>query len=426
MTAAATFAGAQVSHAASLDEDYAVSILNVYDALNSEDDLPNVGDRLKGTGIRHGQFWFIPDVETGLLVDSNVLATPGNAVDELASYLKSSAQVRSDFGRHEFAAEVAVKHVEYFDRSSESHTEAYGKAQARIDIMRDLNAYLDVRGGTFIEERGDVVAATFARSPIEYQTLDIGGRLVKTFNRLKLSGGVKYSIFDYEDARTFAGAVVDQDFRDFGRLEIGGRASYQIMPGLGPTHGNGTSVFADFRYTTTDYDGPTPTNRSSDGFRILGGVEFELGRLLYGEAGMGYNYVDYKSALFGAQSSYSFVLGLVWNPTPLMTFNLDAQQRFEASTLPGVSGSDQSYVKLSLDYEVLRRLVVSPHVRLVYDNFNDSSVKGYTLGVGLRAEYEINRHLNFGVNYLFTDRDFTGRALDFSRHQAGVFLRARF
>ncbi len=426
--AAATAAAALATPAsgASLDEDYAVSILNVYNAFNSEDELPNVKDRLKGRGIRQGQFWFIPEAESGILLDSNVLATRGNPVDDLAAYLRTGAQVRSDFGRHEVAAEAAVKHVEFFDQTSDSHTEAYGKVQARIDIIRDLNAYLDVKGGTFIEERGDVVAATFARSPIEYQTVDVGGKLVKTFNRLKLSGGVRYSLFDYNDVTSFAGMRVDQDFRDFDRVEVGGRASYQIMLGEGASLAPGTSVFADFRYTSTNYDGPTATNRSSDGWRFLGGVEFELGRLLYGEAGMGYNYVDYNSALFGAQSSYSFILGLVWNPTPLMTFNLDAQQRFEDSTLPGVSGSDQTYFKLSLDYEVLRRLTLSPHIRMVYDNFNDSSIKGYTLGVGLRAEYEINRFFNVGTEYVFTDREFTGTALDYTRHQAGIFLRARF
>ena len=37
---------------ASLDEDYAVSILNVYNAFNSEDELPNVKDRLKGRGAK--------------------------------------------------------------------------------------------------------------------------------------------------------------------------------------------------------------------------------------------------------------------------------------------------------------------------------------------------------------------------------------
>ncbi len=402
----------------SLAEDYANRILNVYNAYNTDNDLPDVAERIKGRGIRQGQFWVLPEIESGILLDSNVRATPGATADDQAFFITPNVKIKSDFGRHELSAEAAVKHTEYFKRSSESRTEAFGKVQARVDITRDLNAYLTAKGGVFREERGAIVAPTASMSPVEYQRIDLAGKLEKTFNRLKVSGGVHYTMFDYNDAKTFAGANLDQDFRDLHRVEAGGRVSYNFSPGY--------SVFGDLRYTSRNSNGTAATNRSSDGFRALGGVEFELGRLLRGEVGVGYNFVDYNNSVFGQHSALSFIAALVWNPTPLMTFNFDAQQRFEDTTIPGLSGSDQSYFNLSLDYEVLRRLIVSPHLRFVYDSFNGSSVKGYTLGAGLRAEYELNRYLGVGVDYLYTDRDFNGLALDFERHQAGLFLKARF
>lgn len=402
----------------SLSADYAKRILNVYNAHNTENDLPDVADRVKGRGIRQGQFWVLPEIEAGLLIDDNVRATAGATRSDQAFFVTPNVKVKSDFGRHEVSAEVAVKHTEYFKQSAESRTEAFGKVQSRIDITRDLNAYLTAKGGVFREERGAIVAPTVSQSPIEYQKVDVGAWLVKTFNRLKVAGGIDYTMFDYNDGRTFAGGMLDQDFRDVHRIEAGGRVSYNFSPGY--------SVFGDLRYTSRDYDGPAATNRTSNGFRALGGVEFELGRLLRGEVGVGYNMVDYTTSAFGEHSALSFVAALVWNPTPLMTVNFDAQQRFEDTTIAGLSGSDQSYFNLSLDYEVLRRLIVSPHLRFVYDSFNSSSVKGYTLGAGLRAEYEVNRYLGVGVDYLYTDRDFTGVALDFERHQAGLFLKARF
>ena len=341
-----------VASGESLSADYAKRILNIYNAHNTEEDLPDVAARVKGRGIRQGQFWLLPEIESGLLIDNNVQATPGGTVDDEAFFITPNVKIKSNLGRHEVAAEAAVKHLEYFNRSAESRTEAFGKVQSRIDVTRDLNAYLTAKGGTFVEERGAIVAPTATIRPIAYQRVDLAGKLEKTFNRLKISGGLHYSLFNYNDGRTFAGANFDQDFRDFGRIEAGGRISYNISPGYG--------IFGDLRYTSRDYDGPAATNRSSNGFRALGGVEFELGRLLRGEAGVGYNYVDYTSALFGESSAFTFLASLVWNPTPLMTFNFDAQQRFEDTTIPGLSGSDQSYFNLSLDYEVLRRLIVSP------------------------------------------------------------------
>ena len=44
----------------------------------------------------------------------------------------------------------------------------------------------------------------------------------------------------------------------------------------------------------------------------------------------------------------------------------------------------------------------------------------------MRAEYEVNRFFNVGTEYVFTDREFTGTGLDYTRHQAGIFVRARF
>ncbi|NNF79022.1 MAG: outer membrane beta-barrel protein, partial [Rhizobiales bacterium] len=177
----------------SLSADYAKSILNIYNAHNTEDDLPDVAARVKGRGIRQGQFWVLPEVESGLLIDSNVLATPRGTVDDEAFFVTPNVKIKSDFGRHEVAAEAAVKHVEYFSRSPESRTEAFGKVQSRIDITRDLNAYLTAKGGVFREERGAIVAPTATMSPIEYQRFDLAGKLEKTFNRLKVSGGVHYS-----------------------------------------------------------------------------------------------------------------------------------------------------------------------------------------------------------------------------------------
>ena len=113
------------------------------------DDIPDVADRAQGRGIRQGQFWVLPEVDSGLLIDTNVRATPGGTRDDEAFFITPNVKVKSDFGRHEVAAEAAIKHVEYFSLSPESRTEAFGKVQSRIDITRDLNAYLTAKGGVF-------------------------------------------------------------------------------------------------------------------------------------------------------------------------------------------------------------------------------------------------------------------------------------
>ena len=71
-----------LANSKSLSVDYAEQILNIYRAHNGEDSLPDVADRAQGGGIRQGQFWVLPEVESGLLIDSNVRATPRGGSDD--------------------------------------------------------------------------------------------------------------------------------------------------------------------------------------------------------------------------------------------------------------------------------------------------------------------------------------------------------
>ena len=177
------------------------------------------------------------------------------------------------------------------------------------------------------------------------------------------------------------------------------------------------------RYNKRDYDNNV---RNSDGVRALGGVEFDLTHLLRGEVGLGYNYIDYDDPAFGKDTGPTYTVALVWNPTPLMTFRLDGRQEFVDSTIPGIAGSDQSSILLALDYEVTRRLVVSPLLGFIYNDYDKSSLEDRDFEAGLRIDYEVNRYVDLGLNYLYTDRNFTGAFFDYDRHRVGVFAKARF
>jgi hypothetical protein len=50
-------------------------------------EMPTVRDRFNGMGIRAGQFWFLPSIETGYFYDSNVFARSTGVVDDSGWYV---------------------------------------------------------------------------------------------------------------------------------------------------------------------------------------------------------------------------------------------------------------------------------------------------------------------------------------------------
>ena len=414
---AAIFVSAlSVASQAAAGDGYRDTLIDAY-----ADEFPDVRDRFDGVGTHAGSFWVLPSVETGFIYDSNVYALPRNPVDDTAFYIRPTVAVKSDFTRHALAFAAGLEHYEYFDQKSESRTNGWGNLQGRIDILRDANFLYGIRGGVFHEDRGEFNTPFFAKNPVQYGEAEAWGSLNKTFNRVSVSIGGRAKRLDYQNAvSALTGMTINQNFRDANYYEAGGRLGYLAAPGY--------RVFGDVRYKKTDYDQGV---YDSDGVRALGGVEFDITHLLRGEVGIGYDYIDYDNPDFRKESGPTYNIALIWNPTPLMTLRLDGRKEFVDSTqrdLNGdlISGSDESSIKATLDYEVLRRLIISPEIGFIHNDYNDTSLKDNTFAAGVRLDYEVNRYIDLGLNYLYTDRDFSGKLLDYDRHRVGLFAKARF
>ena len=384
-------------------------------------EFPTVRDRFDGMGTHVGSFWVLPSVETGIVYDSNVFALPNSPIDDTFFYVRPTLEAKSDFSRHAVDFTAALEHLEYFDRSTESITNGWGKLDGRVDIQRDFQFFGGISGGLFHEDRGDINSPVFATKPIEYGKAGIRGEFKKSFNRLMVSVGGSAERYDFSNAvSALTGMTIDQQFRDRNVYSVGGRLGYQSAPGY--------TLFGDVRFTTEDYD--TKGIYSSDRINGQGGVAFDITNLITGEVSAGYNYVNYDNPEFKSQGSPSYNIALIWNPTPLMTLTLDGGQRFAESTLvedgAPISGSNQSSIKATLDYEVTRRLIVSPMVGFIYDDFNQSSWSDKTINAGLRMDFEVNRYMDVGMNYLYSDANFSGNLRDYNRHRVGLFAKARF
>jgi hypothetical protein len=376
------------------------------------DELPDVGDRYEGRGMHFSRFWLLPTIEAGAFYDSKPDLS-GSGGSSGGAYVAPNIEAKSDFGRHALNFNAGAEHYEYFEDDVEARTNFFGEADSRIDIRRDLVLTSGLRGGFFEDDQGKIISPLGAAEPVTYTTLDSWSRLTKIFNRLAVSADVAYQVADYEDVTMVGGGTLDQDFRDVNRYDVGGRAGYLFSPGY--------SVFVDAHYNDRTYD--TGVNDST-GWRALSGISFEITRLLRGEASVGYMAQDYDT---GVQvSDFSYHVGLIWNPTMLMTVKLDGDRVVGESSLAGSPGTIATSLKAAVDYEVLRTLIVTPFVGISFDEYIASAVEGRSLHAGIDADYSVNRFLSIGFDYKFEDVEYTGGGTGYERHIVGVNATAHF
>jgi len=375
--------------------------------------MPTVRDRFDGLGLRAGQFWVLPDVETGYFYDSNVFGESAGENADSGIYVSPSVWLRSDFGRHYVNLRAGLDHYEYFDFSSQSRTDFDGELDGLFEVNSDTVIKGSLKGGKFNQEPGDLEYPIIGMptSPGDYYRFDSWASIKHAFNRLSVSVGAAFDFFDYDDVDG-----IDQDFRDGNITTTGGRVSYLASPGY--------RIFGDFRYNWRDYDGVRIVD--SEGWRALAGVEFEVTRLISGELGVGYNEQTYDIAGSPTTSAFSYHGALTWNPTPLMTVKFNADRTIEDSTF-NQAGRVQDSAKLVVDYEVMRELIFSPSVGFAYNDYENSSLDDFRIEAGAELEYRVNRFISVGSRYKYSYSDVTGPGLtDWDRHLVGVYAKARF
>jgi hypothetical protein len=385
------------------------------------DEWADVGDRYNSLGMHFHPYWVLPSVETGVFYDSNPNEQSGDGGSS-GAYIAPNISAKSDLGRHALNFNAGAQHYEYFQGDLDPRTNIFGDVDMRLDIRRDLVLTSGLRGGYFEDDfskpEDDLKAPEKtplgAAEPVTHSEAEAWSGLAKEFNRLAVGVDGSYYIADYNDVDMVGGGTMDQDFRNHQVREVGARMGYLFSPGY--------TFFIDSHVNDRHYDNGTGDSR---GWRALGGIEFELTHLLKGEAAVGYLLQDYDTGV--ETSDFSYHLGLIWNPTMLMTVRMRGDRKISESDVATSPGTVETSINAAVAYEVLRTLVVTPSAGASFDNYVDSSIESRSLYGGLAADFQVNRFLSLGFNYRFQDVEYSGSdGADYGRHVVGVNAQANF
>lgn len=374
-------------------------------------------------GIRSGAFLVYPRLEVSAERNDNIYATATGEIDDTIAHVRPEIAIESDWSSN-FLSAYARGSINRYSDNEDENTEEFGVGTAgRIDVSRQANIGF---GGDYTSSFEPRTAPSAARNAVEPTALDTVQAYVsasRAAGYVKLSGRADYRSFDYEDGRTGAGTVIDQDNRDRDVVSISGRADVAVSPE--------TAFFFQATGNAREYDIASTAlvpNRNSSGSEYLIGASFEAGALARGEVAVGYIEQNFDEAVFKDVSGFGARAQVEWFPSELTTVTLAGGRTVEDTPTAGTGGFISNNASIGIDHELLRNVILNARVTLSRDDYEGIDREDTRVGFNLGGTYLINR--NFGVNAtlstLDTQSDGAQRDQDFAVNRLAIALVAQF
>ena len=374
-------------------------------------------------GLRLGTFTAFPSLQVDAEHNDNIFAVATGADSDWIVRVKPEVQLESGWSRHALGGYARANISRFQDFDAESFEDWGAGASGRLDITRAANIAAGADYASVTEPRTSSNAPASTRDPISYDMASsfIAGTMVS--GRTKLSARADTRAFDYEDALTLGGIVVDQDNRDRAINSLTGRGDFAISPA--------TAIFVQATANTRDYDtatSPLLPARDSDGYELLVGANFEVGALARGELAVGYIVQEFDAAAYQQIDGFGTRAQLEWFPTQLTTVTATASRTIEDSGIAGSGGYLSTSVGGRIDHELLRNVLLTADLSFSNDAYDGIDRDDDRLQYSVGGTYLLNRSVGVSVSasHFEQSSDGAGGGADFSVNRLAVTLVAQF
>lgn len=350
-------------------------------------------------GVRAGAFLLYPSVTFRVEHDSNLFADPVELSDTFLS-VAPSLDLQSDWGRHSVALSLDANFKRH-DKYDSEDSDTWGVAgKGRLDVSRSTVVDGRIGYADRVESRATSDYEIEPRRPIQYTTDTIGVTARHDFARARLIGTADLVGYDYDDAESFTGGIIDEDFRDHTEADVSVKLAMAISPA--------TAVFAEVGAQQKSYDNTQGRNRDSSGWTGLVGLDLEITRLITGEASVGYISQDFDDPIYEDISNPHFRVRFNWYPTQLITVGLTGTQRVVDSSLEDSAAYVDRKVELRADYELLRNLIISAQIQGSDEDYRGIDRRDRRYVGALSGNYLMNRTVGVSLRYKYETVESSG------------------
>jgi hypothetical protein len=368
-------------------------------------------------GVRLPGYQLDAAVEGGVGYDDNLL--PGQGKRRAGAFLEEALSVTgaSTWTRHGIDATVTQITRQYVQDSDLNWNDYAISLAGRYDIGRASwlrLRYEHIRNHLAVDDLD--VQQSGSPVPVPYDTdlVQLAGSAA--FNRLRLGSSVDYRWVRYQDvaASDIQGQISSNDYQ-----AVAGEftAEYGSDPGR--------TLIGLVRLQDISYDSAEMSGRDSFTWEIQGGGQYVVNGLWQARLLLGYRRRDYEEAGLKPLSGPAFEGQIILTPTQLATVTLSVRRSIEESIRQASVSYTRTTARATLDYEVLRNLIVSVGAR-VEEREYPSDVGTVKDAVGLlEARWLLNRNMMVVGTYQHTERISAPSGIqEYGRNQ--VMLRLRF
>jgi hypothetical protein len=349
-------------------------------------------------GIPAGGFRVYRQLRLAGIYDDNVRRTETAKQNDYEGVIAPALRVKSDWGRDMAEVYAGLTNINYARNTLLNLTDW----DAGLDGRKDIGDGLSVYGGgsaSYLHE-GLFSANTvgFQAAPNRYFLYhgEINGAYQA--NRLGLSLGGNYDRYNFGNTPLIGGGTLNNMDRDYEELQGVGKASYDVAPGY--------SAFIRGSYDTRNFKvflDRSGIHRDSHGYRVDGGMDFQVSHLVSGEVYVGYLNQQFTAPLKNV-SGLDYSARLDWLISPLLTLHLEGARTLGQTTLGGASVEDDKSVTLGADYELLPNVLLQGHASYVDTSYPGIARHDESPDLGLGGKYLINENLSAELNYDYSYR----------------------
>jgi len=330
---------------------------------------------------RTGSFQLYPKIETSLEFTDNLYRRETNKVADQIVKVSPSLLLQSEWANHMVYLNTGATSAHHINTASENYLNYYVGTGGRLDIEEDEYINSNLRFAREHEQRGSPDDLGLpGPTPYANYTGDIAytkrgsavyNRVAYTFNR-----------FDYDDVGT-----TNNDDRDRNEHELAWRVGWEDVPGM--------VYYIEPAVNMREYDQNRDDNglqRSSHGWRLLAGINWDVSGVSYAEAGIGYMSQDYEDPTLPTISGWSMNGKFLWNTTELVTMTAEAQRSINETTQTSASGILATRAAFTIDYEAMYNLILDTKLIWRMDEYQGINRNDDIWGISFGARYLINEN----------------------------------
>ena len=349
--------------------------------------------------MRLGTIVLTPVLTENVGYDDNVV---GSSHPRGSALIETNATLGAAGGWSDttFGSAFTVDNVEYPQQSAQNVTNWSAAVGASHDFGRDTFSI----GATHLnltQTPRDLDVPLLDRT-MAYRVEDVRADYRADLGRWTIEPGVDVSYYNFDNGRV-NGITYLQTYRD--RLVF--------TPSLVGNYEFATRrrIVVVLRDTQSDFDRSPPgqPRQNFNDVSALGGLAYDADGIIGFRLLGGYEERSFSSATYRTIQAPILEAAVSWTPTGLTTLSGTAARYIEDSAAEATVGFTETALKLTLDHEYLRNVVLNAHAAYFLDNYQNGPTgtgagsQDYFAG-GFGVVWKLDRHIRLGADYTFSTR----------------------